>query len=449
MVYNKFYINIVFRVLLIALNCLILFYYWWQPELPHLKFALVSILVFQVFLLILFLNRINRRLSMFFDAVKSDDYNVVYSDYSKRGEFRELNFQLDRLSKYFKQIKLENEKRDLYFKAVIDHVGTGILAFNETGRVKFINSFALELLGVNHLANISSLVQISPELSNNILSLKPGNQQLLEIPSAGEIQQVFAKSNVYKFEDEKLTLVSLQNIRPELEQRETQTWQRMIRVLTHEINNSIAPITSLAASLSKIVNEQDMPVGPDTAANRKLIKGLGTIRNRGKGLVDFVEKYRRLTILPEPKIGKIQIQELFIEVKTLFDEQIRNENIQMTLQVEPEDMDIIADREQMEQVLINLVKNALWAVRDRDRKEIELFATTGNDGKKLIKIFDNGCGIEPDLQNKIFIPFFTTHEEGSGIGLSLSRQIMLMHGGSISVQANPEKGSAFVLRFQG
>lgn len=447
MVYRKFYISIIVRVLLIAINCLVLFYYWWQPGMLHLKFALAAIFVFQIFYLIWFLNRINRRLSLFFDAIKSDDFNVIYSDYSKRGEFKELNNQLDKLTKYFRELKIENEQHDLYFKAVIEHVGAGIFAFNKIGRIRFINTAALEILGVSYLKNIEGLENLKQGLSKNIQQLKPGQQQLLEIPTGNEILQLTARLTIYQFGEEQLNLVSLQNIRSELEQQETQTWQKMIRVLTHEIVNSISPITSLAASLSRIVNTEVDSKEEASPSERKLVKGLGTIKSRGEGLVDFVEKYRKLTILPDPQIAEIKVLDLFSDVKTLFDEQIQKEQIQFQVSCEPNDLILHADREQMEQVLINLIKNALWVVRSVDHKEIALFANSATNGQTMITIADNGCGIESDLMDKIFIPFFTSHEGGSGIGLSLSRQIMLMHRGSISVQSKLKEGTSFYLKF--
>ncbi|MCD4731093.1 MAG: PAS domain-containing protein [Bacteroidales bacterium] len=448
MVYKKFYINIIVRVIMIAINCLVLFYYWWNPEMIHLKFALAGMFILQVFLLIWFLNRINRRLSMFFDAVKSDDFNVIYSDYSKRGEFTELNNQLDKLSRYFKKLKLENEQHDLYFKAVIEHVGTGIFAFNEIGRIRFINTATLEMLGISYLKNIQGFDNIEQGLTSTITNLKPGRQQLLEIPSGGEVLQLTARLTLYQFEEEQLNLVSLQNIRSELEQQETQTWQKMIRVLTHEIVNSISPITSLAASLSRIVDTAVVNNNETSSSDRKLIKGLGTIKSRGEGLVDFVEKYRKLTILPDPQIAVIPVNDLFNGVKTLFDEQIRKEKMQFQIIIEPGDLILHADREQIEQVLINLVKNAIWAVQENDNKIIELHAGELPDGNVIFHIIDNGFGVETELRDKIFIPFFTTRENGSGIGLSLSRQIMIMHGGSISVQSKPSVGTTFVLRFK-
>lgn len=445
MVYRKFYIIIIVRVLLIAINCLALSYYWWQPGMLHLKFALAALFVLQIFLLIWFLNRINRRLSLFFDAVKSDDFNVIYSDYSKRGEFAELNNQLDKLTKYFRKLKIENEQHDLYFKAVIEHIGTGILAFTESGRIRFINTAALEMLGVSYLKNLPAFENIKKGLSEDIQSLKPGQQQLLEIPIGNDLLQLTARLTIYQFGVEQLNLVSLQNIRSELEQQETQTWQKMIRVLTHEIVNSISPITSLADSLSKIVNtpkEDEI-----TNADRKLKKGLGTIKSRGEGLVDFVEKYRKLTILPDPQIQKISVPELFNEVKTLFNEQFQKEQIQFHTSSEPKDLVLHADPDQIQQVLINLVKNAIWALRSEGVKEIDLFANSDINGQVNITISDNGCGIEPDMQDKIFIPFFTSHEGGSGIGLSLSRQIMMMHGGRISMQSKLAEGTSFYLKF--
>ncbi|MCD4696464.1 MAG: PAS domain-containing protein [Bacteroidales bacterium] len=448
MVYKKFYVSVIFRVVMLAINALVFFYYWKLPGLLHLKFALGAIFVFQVIWLIWFLNRINRKLSSFFDSIKSDDYTIVYADSNKKGEFSELNYQLDKLTHYFKQLKLENERRNLYFKAVIEHVATGILAFSPGGKIHFINTAALEMFGISFLKNLQSLEHIQSGLSFFFNELKPGVPNLLELKTDSEVLQLSARSTVYKTPDDEWVLVSLQNIRTELEQKETQTWQKMIRILTHEIMNSVSPITSLAASLSKIVSGKK-PGEAQTSDKLmgKITKGLNVIKNRGEGLVDFVQKYRELTILPQPRLEEIRVSDLFKSIYLLFDDQLNRDKIKLEYVCEPESLELIADRKMVEQVLINLLKNAIWAVQESANKEIIISAEKPKEGGVRISVCDTGCGIDTENMDKIFIPFFTTHAEGSGIGLSLSRQIMMMHGGSIQLELNHTQGATFILRF--
>lgn len=448
MVYKKFYISIVFRVVLLAATAAAFFYYWSQPGLLHLKFVLGIIFILQVILLIWFINRINRKLSSFFDSVRSDDYTVVYADAGKGGEFAEINLQLDRLTRYFKQLKLENEQRNLYFKAVIEHLATGIMAFDRNGKIHFINSAAMIMFGVSFLKNLQALNQIQQGLSNFFNELKPGTPSLLKLKTESEVLQLSARSTVYKTMDDEWVLVSIQNIRTELEQKETQTWQKMIRILTHEIMNSISPITSLAASLSKIISGQfSDEIQTNDKMIGKLTKGLNTIKSRGDGLVDFVQKYRELTILPQPQLEEIKVSDLLKSIQLLFDEQLIQRKIKLEHNSEEDSLVLIADRKMVEQVLINLLKNAIWAVQKTEQKEIAISAIKTNEGEVELTVSDTGCGINNEDLDKIFIPFFTTHSDGSGIGLSLSRQIMMMHGGSIQVESHQANGSTFILRF--
>ncbi|MDB4303420.1 ATP-binding protein, partial [Desulfosarcina sp.] len=410
MVYKKFYISIIIRVILLSSNAMAFFYYWWLPGLLHLKFALGALFILQIILLISFLNRINRKLSSFFESVKSDDYSIVYADAGKGGEFSELNNQLDKLTQYFKKLKLENEQQNLYFKAVIEHVATGILAFSKNGRIHFINTAAMEMLGISFIKNLQSLDQIQPGLFSFFNDLKPGVASLLELKTEAEVMQLSARSTVYKTANDEWMLVSLQNIRSELELKETQTWQKMIRILTHEIMNSISPITSLASSLSKIVSgKKSIEVQADDKTMAKLSKGLGVIKSRGDGLVDFVQKYRELTILPQPQLEEIKIFDLFNSLKLLFNDQLLDAKIKLEQHCEPESLVLIADKKMVEQVLINLLKNAIWAVQDSKNKEVKIAAIKRADGGITISVSDTGCGIDPDNLDKIFIPFFTTH----------------------------------------
>ncbi len=242
-----------------------------------------------------------------------------------------------------------------------------------------------------------------------------------------------------------LPLVSLQNIKPELDLKETETWQKMIRILAHEIINSVSPITSLANSLSALVKKESDIKQPVCA---KLDKGLTTIKKRGEGMMEFVRKYRNLAILPLPQIAEVSVSELMNELRRLFEEEFIKEKIEFKWKVEPENLSLRVDREQIEQVLINVLKNSIWAVHDQETKKISIHAYPALNKRIHIEVKDSGKGLDEELLDKIFIPFFTTRSEGSGIGLSLARQIMLMHGGNISAHANAVKGSVFILDFK-
>lgn len=444
MVYKKFNIELIIRVLLIFITGFGFLKLLAKPNFLYIQLFLIIFTIFQIVFLIRFLNKINRKVSLFFESVRAEGYNVIFDNYEAQGEFTELNTQLEKLSKHFKDVLLKREEQDQYFKAVIEHIGIGILGFDERGSIRFVNSEALKLLGLLRLKNLSSLDYSHKNLRRFLIKLQPAQQQLLELKRGNETLQLAAKVTKYKISDEELNLVSLQNIKPELDLKETETWQKMIRILTHEIMNSVSPITSLAASLSTIIKNKKET---NEKIINKLYKGLTTIQNRGEGMMEFVRKYRNLTIIPLPQIAEISLKDLMTELVLLFEESFGEENINFEWSIEPEDLLLKADREQIDQVLINLIKNSIWAVKNELDKKISLKAFISTNKSIQIEIKDSGSGIEDELLDKIFIPFFTTRKEGSGIGLSLSRQIMLMHGGSISVQSDTDGGALFVLTF--
>lgn len=445
MVYKRFYFEVVIRVILTFATGFAFLQLFSEPNLLYVKLFLLLLTLTQLLFLIRYMNKINRKLSLFFESVKTQDYNVTFKDRKLYGEFAELNIQLDQLSKHFKEVLLKRAEQDEYFKAVIEHVGTGIFAFDEKGSVRFINSAALNIFGISRLKNIFVLDNIHKDLSVFFQKLYPGQQQLLELRNGIELLQLAAKVTKYKISGEELNLVSLQNIKPELDLKETETWQKMIRILTHEIMNSVSPITSLASSLSALIKKDD----PNGNLKTKLERGLTTIKNRGEGMMDFVRKYRNLTILPLPQIAEISLIDLMNELIQLFEETFEKDQIEIEWNIEPNDLKLNADREQVEQVIINLIKNSIWALQDQKVKKISTRFFVSQNKRVQFEISDTGKGLEDELMDKIFIPFFTTHSEGTGIGLSLARQIMLMHGGSISANPNKDGGATFILQFGG
>jgi len=264
------------------------------------------------------------------------------------------------------------------------------------------------------------------------------------------LQSVLVKATELKFENNVIKLVSFQDITNELDKKELDSWKRLIRVLTHEIMNSISPITSLTTVISGYFKKKDEEYpGPlehiDHQIVFKTLAGLNTIEETGKGLLDFVDKYRSLTSLPKPNLSKFTIDSLFRKCKILMESNISN-NIKITASVYPEDISIVADYAQVEQILINLIKNAIEALSNKKNGTIHLKAFY-SDNSILIQVKDNGIGISGEIIEDIFVPFFTTKENGSGIGLSLSKQIMQNHDGTISVNSAPNKGSEFTLKF--
>ena len=250
-------------------------------------------------------------------------------------------------------------------------------------------------------------------------------------------------------------LASIQDLRNELEEKEMEAWQQLTRVLTHEIMNSVAPISSLASTAHRLLSEA--PAAPNGTPPPQEVaeitedarEAVQTIERRSKGLISFVDSYRSFTKIPNPKFEILEVRELFDNVRRLLRVQIEEHALDLRINVAPEDLQVSADPELVEQVLINLVLNAMHAVEGEPAPRIELRARIDRRSRPVLQVIDNGPGIPPDVQEKIFVPFFTTKEDGSGIGLSLSRQIMRLHGGALTVRSDPDSDAetVFTLRF--
>jgi signal transduction histidine kinase len=306
------------------------------------------------------------------------------------------------------------------------------------------------MLKVARLKNIQSLSPFSPSLVDTLFSLKAGEKALVKIPD--QDMELALHAAEFRLKDQLYILVSLQNIQSELQEKEMEAWQTLIRVLTHEIMNSMTPITSMAATVLGLLGSLKEKNGEtiDAEAITDISDALKTIHKRSLGLTDFVEAYRHLTLIPKPKFKIFPINELFSRIEKLMENKLTKKGIVFQWSVEPQSLELTADPGLIEQVLINLVLNATQAldgVKNSKASRIQLTANLDDNGKIIIRVTDNGPGIVKEALSKVFIPFYSTKKKGSGIGLSLSRQIMKLHKGSIMVQSEPDAETVFTLKF--
>jgi signal transduction histidine kinase len=327
----------------------------------------------------------------------------------------------------------------------------GLIAFQKSGEVELINTAAKRLLKVPRLKNIKALESFSKALVDKLLKLGPKERALVKIDDGGEILHLSLYSTAFKLGGQIISLVSIQNIQSELEKTEIDAWQKLIRVLTHEIMNSITPISSLASTMNELLNDNLSNLKTEDESERETLddmqQAVKTIQKRSQGLLHFVDAYRNLTIIPQPNFQVFGIQELFDRVGKLMQTNIKENGINFLVSVEPRTLEVTADPELIEQVLINLLLNALQALENQEDPTIELMARLNDRGRILVQVSDNGPGITSENREKIFVPFFSTKDGGSGIGLSLSRQIMRLHNGTINVHSDPESKTTFFLRF--
>jgi two-component system nitrogen regulation sensor histidine kinase NtrY len=359
--------------------------------------------------------------------------------------YRELNTIINEIS----TVRSEKESEHQYFQNTVKHISTGIIAFDENGKVEICNNSALELLNLNNLTHITDTEKTKTGISDMFKNIKSGTTKLLKLVINNDIVQLSIKAADFKIKDRNIKLLSLQNIKTEIDQSEVDAWQKLIRVLTHEIMNSVSPIKLLSGSLIEMFEENNKiktinDIDNETIENSVL--GLKTIRKRSTGLSSFVETYKSLTQIPKAKFLEFKVIHLFDHINTLLKHDLEQKNILFEIKCEPINLNLYADEKLIEQVLINLIKNASEAFSNTYNPIIRLSAEIINDIVQ-IKVKDNGPGISSDVLDNIFIPFFTTKEKGSGIGLSLSRQIMLLHGGNISVKSKPDIETTFILTF--
>lgn len=451
MVYKNFRIVCTARAVLLAVSVFGFFIILFRTDLYAALFILGGMIIYQVYSLIRYIEKTNRDLERLVMSIKYSDFSQTFKDDKRGASFASLRRTLQEVMDAFRRARAEKEEHFRYLQTVVQHVGIGLIAFRPNGEVELINAAAKKLLGVARVNNIRSLKSISGPLADKLFNLKPKERALIKITDNDEQMHLALFATEFKLRGEFYKLVSLQNIHRELEETEMEAWQKLIRVITHEIMNSVTPITSLAGTIHDLLQEgyKDwIPEGSEQDETLKDIQdGLDTIKRRSQGLLHFVDAYRNMTVVSQPEFKIVPVEELFSRVEKLMQAHIKEKKIAFTVSIEPSNLELLADPELIEQVLINLLLNALQSAEKQSQPVIQLRAFVDHNGRNAIQVVDNGPGIKPDDLEKIFIPFYSTKETGSGIGLSLSRQIMRLHRGGINVHSKPGVETVFTLRF--
>jgi nitrogen fixation/metabolism regulation signal transduction histidine kinase len=411
---------------------------------------LLIFVLFQLIFLFKYSESSFKKVRLFLDNIKQDNYTQLYPVKFDGTDTDELHIEFNAILAKLKEDQAEKEANYQYFRSVFKHLSIGLITFGENGEIQILNVAAKRILQVDELRNISQIEKINKELHLAIQNLRTGGSELIKIAHPDGIMQLSVYVIELLMRGERFKLVSLQNIQSELEEKEMEAWQNLVKILTHEIMNSIAPISSLAGTLKSELEdkiEHNLPLQPSDMEDCML--GISTIEKRSAGLIGFVSEFRSLAHIPAPKFGSIGISGLFDQLEILLQHQLESNGIRLIKQVNPKGLILFADQHQIEQVLINILQNAIQAVEETERKEIILSAFIDEAGKIIIEVTDTGKGIEEEALGKIFIPFFTTKKKGSGIGLSLSKQIMRRHKGNIQVRSKLGEGSTVKLIFNG
>ena len=439
---KNFSLGILLRILIILGLSLGFSWSFFQKNVPvAIIFGLLQII--SVANLYKYVTSLNRKMKRLFESIQYQDFAITFKADNKLGEsFRDLNNDLNAVINSFNQVRAEREATLHFINAIIQQINVGILSYDTEGKIEINNQAANKLLKVYRLKHISDIEKQNPFIFECIASLKSGEPKLLSLP---ENDLSFSVTEI-QMRGRKIRLVAIHNIRSELQIKELEAWQNLTKVLRHEIMNSVTPIVSLAETMKDIVeNEIKANNQKEQESIDDLKDALQTVQRRGSGIMKFVNAYREFTSIPTPNKYYATASQLLKTLEGIFAQKALESKLKISYVVES-DFETFIDIEQIEQVLINIVKNAFEVENESENKIISITAHTEN-GTKTIEIADNGIGIDKTLQEKIFIPFYTTKKTGSGIGLSLSRQIMQLNDGNINFYENQPSGAVFVLQF--
>lgn len=409
---------------------------------------LVPIVIYQGIDLYNFQHKAVSELDQFVESIHYRDFSRHFDVKHAPTELQPLRKGFNEINSTLKVISKEKETQYQYLQKILELVETGILSYESlTGEVMWMNESLKKMLQLPYLKSIHSLSKRDDHLYHDVIALKPGEGKIATAQVERGSFKVLISATAFQTEGRIFKLIAFQNINEAMDETESKAWQKLLGVMTHEIMNSVAPISSLADTLKNRLEKSIPDLSNKTGAVEDLELGIDTIKRRSEGLLKFAETYRNLNKITQPNLSKVFVRDLFESLYQLMQPTLDQKNIQLDIVLKDTGLQVDADTSLIEQVLINLLVNAIDAVKDQPEPRIVLSASAGDNKKIQLKIADNGPGMPEEILEKIFIPFFSTKKSGSGIGLSLCKQIMMLHKGNIHVQSKLQEGTAFILQF--
>ena len=437
--------RILFRMLLLFATLTVSSFLLVKGWYVYLLLAL-PVIIYQLVEFYRFQRKAHDELDQFVESVHYRDFSRYFDVKHAPADIQPLRKGFNEINTTFKVISKEKETQYQYLQKILELVDTGILSYEEkSGEVVWMNESLKKMLQLPYLKTINSLSKRDHGLYKDILSVKPGVSCIATAHAEKNSFKVLLSATAFQTEGKVYKLVAFQNVNEALDETESKAWQKLLSVLTHEIMNSVAPISSLADTLKNRL-QKSVPAVTDGSFD-DLELGIETIKRRSEGLLKFAETYRNLNKITRLNLKKVYARDIFENLLQLMQPTLEQKNIELETILKDTDLVLEVDPDLLEQLLINLVVNAIEAVKDRPDPRIMLSAYLANNRKIVIKVADNGPGMPEELLDKIFIPFFSTKKNGSGIGLSLCKQIMMLHKGNIQVQSLEGQGTAFLLQF--
>jgi nitrogen fixation/metabolism regulation signal transduction histidine kinase len=450
MVYKRFSTFLAIRLVVLGVAIAAALWLMLQPGLHSATLLALGIVASVAAELWWFISRTNREVARFLDAAR-------HADYSQRFGYQDLGTGFGELAAAFTDIlnrmyeqrsNLETDLRRL--QALIDHIPIPLLTVHGDESITLQNNASRRLFGASHVTQLTDLRQFGSSFYKSVAEAVPGQRELVTFVVEGIEYKLTLATSENVVAGESSRLVSLQDIQSELNITQAEAWQDLVRVLTHEIMNSITPVTSLAATASDVVDDVVAKAGPNSELREDLDDlrdAVHTVARRSDSLMQFVNSYRQITRLAPPEKKRMHIGDLFSSVSRLAQAEWPNSKSNLKISIEPAELDVYADRDLVEPVVMNLLRNAVQATLNVEDPRIQLRGRLNRRGNIVIEVSDNGPGVPDDIARKIFVPFFTTKEEGSGVGLALARQVMTAHGGFVRVETNEDGGALFTLVF--
>ena len=447
MIYKRPGSNIFLRVLFLFITLTASSYILvreWYVYLP----LILPVVAYQLVELYRFQRKTQAELAQFVESVHYRDFSRYFDVKHAPLELQPLRQGFNEINSTFKVISKEKETQYQYLQKILELVNTGILSYEEEdGKILWMNEPLKNMLQLPYLKTIHSLSKRDAGLYKDIISLRPGESSIGTAHLERNTFKVLLSATGFQTDGKVYKLIAFQNVNEALDETESKAWQKLLSVMTHEIMNSIAPISSLADTLKNRLQQSVSSLTNNSGSIDDLELGIETIKRRSEGLLKFAETYRNLNKITRPNLKKVFVRDLFENIQQLMQPTLDQKNIDMDVILHDMDLQLEIDSNLIEQVLINLVVNAIEAVKEKPDARIVLSAYVAATRKTVIKVADNGYGMTEEVMDKIFVPFFTTKKNGSGIGLSLCKQVMMLHKGNIQVQSREGEGTALMLQF--
>ena len=445
--FRRYEWRLVIRLLLLFL---VIFAATWLLLKEYYLYAafLTPLLAYQFYDLFLLLKKAQDEVKDFAESVHYRDFSRFFNVKKAPAELQVLREGFNEINSTFKVISREKETQYVYLQKILELVETGILSYNiKSGEITWMNESFKKMMSIPYLKTIHSLAKRDEQLYQEVIAIKTGESKLTKASSDKAQFKVLLSATAFQTGDEVFKLIAFQNVDEALDETEAEAWRKLLSVMTHEIMNSVAPISSLADTLKNRLHQGMSQLKESDSSLDDLAIGIETIKRRSEGLLKFAETYRNLNKITTLNSKKILVRDLFENLNQLMLPTLEQKNIELDIILKDPAITLDADINLLEQVLINLLVNAIEAVKEKPSAQILLSAYHTPAGKTVIKVADNGSGMSEEIMDKIFIPFFSTRKTGSGIGLSLCKQIMLLHKGNIHVQSKEGEGSSFLLTF--